>query len=1038
MSRPLQGARGCGSACWRRVLRRVVPVLVCVAVAACGGDGGQNASPAARELAQLAGNRPQLVDIDLAPVTRRMALAATSATPVRKVVRDLFELAETNFPVYFPGPQPDLSAGPFAYRYYPASGAYLVVDQEALQIYVLGGPFGDAVTLVGAVIDYLKCVSVSAGFPEAELSAGGGEGDGPGTDGGVGATSADGAIRGADVRLWDGRGVLLGQAVSDDKGLVRLKACAAHVGPYRIEFRGNSRATYFDESIPISESLSGDWRPFTANDVLEAYTPDLSRHITVSTLTHAAAQMLASGGGYSVEPKPIDRLRVLALGERARALVTVDRVHAVNLRVRDLINQQFLGTGLTLGDILTPPELAYSPESLQSFGNNERGRYAQLLTSLSKTARAFNPALPNPAREMTRQLSRDLADGVLDGKDRQGADVAPAATRAYSPQTFANDVVAQAMGRLISQVNGFGAVSMNPVGVPCPDGGIGSCFAWGSTVTLTAQPGGGARFQSWSGACAGVAGPSCVLQMSGDKRVAASFDGSTQQSFALSVGKSGNGSGTLTSAPGGIACGNTCVASFRAAESVTLTATAAAGSSFTGWSGACTGASPLCVVSMTGARSAVANFVTATYTISGTIIGLQGSGLVLSDGISSVSPLPGATSFQFADARFAGNSYSVSVIAQPSGQQCRITNGSGVIQNTSVVNIWVECQAAGLYSVGGTITGLTGNGLKLTLGERTLSPSSGSTAFSFTDALPDGAGYDVFVSAQPAGLTCTLNNGSGVIRSASVTHLDVRCVASGGGGYTVGGTILGLEKAGLVLSLGAQTLNPSVGTTSFTFPSGLANGASYNVQVAQSPIGQYCTVHNGTGVIAGASVTHVEIECMYFVGVNVSGLNAWGLRLQWTNPNYGTPTEWGVIEPSFTGGGYGNYRSGDAYTVTVTSQPTGQTCSIPDPSGVISGADITVEVVCTGTPSVFNVGGWVSSPQGYWVHGLQLTLNGSITQAIDSPGSFYFSSFACDDCLYNVQVTAQPAGMVCTVSNGSGVVSAAPVSNIAVNCALTP
>jgi hypothetical protein len=57
----------------------------------------------------------------------------------------------------------------------------------------------------------------------------------------------------------------------------------------------------------------------------------------------------------------------------------------------------------------------------------------------------------------------------------------------------------------------------------------------------------------------------------------------------LGVTESGSGSGTVTSSPGGIACGSTCSHGFAYGTSVTLTASAAKGSAFAGWSGACTG-----------------------------------------------------------------------------------------------------------------------------------------------------------------------------------------------------------------------------------------------------------------------------------------------------------------------------------------------------------------------------------------------------------------------------------------------------------------
>lgn len=81
--------------------------------------------------------------------------------------------------------------------------------------------------------------------------------------------------------------------------------------------------------------------------------------------------------------------------------------------------------------------------------------------------------------------------------------------------------------------------------------------------------------------------------------------------FALTVTKSGTGSGTVTSSPSGISCGSTCGATYPSGTSVTLSATAASGSTFAGWSGACTGTGA-CTVSLSAARS-----VTATFTSSG-------------------------------------------------------------------------------------------------------------------------------------------------------------------------------------------------------------------------------------------------------------------------------------------------------------------------------------------------------------------------------------------------------------------------------------
>ncbi len=80
--------------------------------------------------------------------------------------------------------------------------------------------------------------------------------------------------------------------------------------------------------------------------------------------------------------------------------------------------------------------------------------------------------------------------------------------------------------------------------------------------------------------------------------------------FPLDVSRAGTGSGTVTSSPAGISCGSDCSESYASGTSVTLTASPAAGSTFAGWSGACSGTGA-CNVSMTEARSVTATFNTS-------------------------------------------------------------------------------------------------------------------------------------------------------------------------------------------------------------------------------------------------------------------------------------------------------------------------------------------------------------------------------------------------------------------------------------------
>lgn len=164
------------------------------------------------------------------------------------------------------------------------------------------------------------------------------------------------------------------------------------------------------------------------------------------------------------------------------------------------------------------------------------------------------------------------------------------------------------------------------------------------------------------------------------------------------------------------------------------------------------------------------------------------------------------------------------------------------------------------YTLGGTITGLTVGGLALANGTDTVSPAAHATSFVFPTALATGASYSVTVKTQPSGLTCSVTNGSGTVGTSDVTSVQVACVASGG--YTVGGTISGLNASGFMLANGTDTVSPAANATSFVFPTPLGNGASYSVSVGAQPSGETCTITNGSGTVASSNVTNVQVACV--------------------------------------------------------------------------------------------------------------------------------------------------------------------------------
>jgi hypothetical protein len=151
-------------------------------------------------------------------------------------------------------------------------------------------------------------------------------------------------------------------------------------------------------------------------------------------------------------------------------------------------------------------------------------------------------------------------------------------------------------GVVLGTAGGF--VASQPLGLVCEISCVGT-FPTGTTVTLTETPLYGSVFAGWSGACSGM-GATCTVTMNAAQSVAATFNS------LLSVALAGNGSGTVTSNPAGINCGNTCSAGFPVGTFVALTATPDSNSNFSGWSGVCSGSA--CNITMTGNQSVTATF----------------------------------------------------------------------------------------------------------------------------------------------------------------------------------------------------------------------------------------------------------------------------------------------------------------------------------------------------------------------------------------------------------------------------------------------
>lgn len=171
--------------------------------------------------------------------------------------------------------------------------------------------------------------------------------------------------------------------------------------------------------------------------------------------------------------------------------------------------------------------------------------------------------------------------------------------------------------------------------------------------------------------------------------------------------------------------------------------------------------------------------------------------------------------------------------------------------------------------------------------------------------------------------------------------------ACGGSGATIGGTLSGLGSGLDVVLQNNGTDNLTLTADgSFEFATSIDAGGSYSVTVATQPVGQACSVADGSGVVdsLGSSVTSVVVTCTAnsSLGGTVSGL-ASGTSVTLANA--------GVLLPIAANGSFaftGLLTAGSTYSVTVAVQPVGQTCVIGNASGtVVANVMAQVSVTCS-------------------------------------------------------------------------------------------
>jgi len=420
----------------------------------------------------------------------------------------------------------------------------------------------------------------------------------------------------------------------------------------------------------------------------------------------------------------------------------------------------------------------------------------------------------------------------------------------------------------------------------------------------------------------------------------------------------------------------------------------------------------------------------AKVTIGGTVGGLAGSGLVLQNNGGDDLAVATNGTFSFKTSVDAGSPYNITVLAQPSApsQACSITNAAGTA-TSNVTSVTVNC-STGSFSVGGTVSGLSGSGLVLRNNGGDDLPIASNGSFTFATELASGSAFAVTVATQPThpAQTCTVADASGTIGGGDVRTVKVSCATNK---YTIRGTVSGLQGSGLVLQnndgddVGVQT------DGGFAFATQIPSGSAYSVTVKTHPSSppQACSVQNGSGSVADRDIDNVVITCalrQFTIGGTISNLQGTGMIIANNDGDRFNPTADGPFTfPTAV-------LSGSSYNVTVPNAPVLplQQCDVTNGSGVVTDANITnIEIRCR---NFFprGVGGTVS---GLDSPGLELQSNGA-KLAIAANGKFMLPTSLPDGSPYDVTVARQPANQVCTVASGRGTVENSDAAGVTVTC----
>jgi len=425
-----------------------------------------------------------------------------------------------------------------------------------------------------------------------------------------------------------------------------------------------------------------------------------------------------------------------------------------------------------------------------------------------------------------------------------------------------------------------------------------------------------------------------------------------------------------------------------------------------------------------------------TYTIGGSVAGLSGS-VVLQDNGGNDLTVAANGPFTFGTALTTGAAYSVTVRTNPAGQTCTVANGSGTVGTANVTNVAVTCSSALTYSIGGTVSGLSGTAVLQDDGGDNLSVSANGS-FTFATRLGTGSAYDVTVLSKPSGQTCAVSNRAGTVASANVTNVGVTCASNPPGTYSDD-----FNRADGPLGPNWTDMTDGGMAITSQVVAGSSGGYSGDIRTAES----YTSDQSSQ-----VEVTATQLSDGQWIGPAVRAQNGGQnlyLGLYWWNN--GSPVlmlfkrtagAWTQLGSTYASGALpaGTQLKITAAGSTISFFQDGvQRVTATDASLTGGGPGIMADGTPTadnwvgaslGAAGTYSVGGTVSGLAGSVV----LQDNGGGDLTVSASGAFTFSALLASGASYNVTVRTYPTGQTCSVASGSGTVASANVTTVAVTC----